>query len=150
MSSRLCSVSCNAAPAESTDLILPCQYYDVSGSARLSGEQRLMLALLIDAINVYQRGALASAAPARRLYVDAENWIMCRQKLAQGLSFLTACEAIGIDAAMLRRRLLDWKHTVRTLHRHRLASRLRLSVTPRERHLSGRRGRPPAAVRTPI
>ena len=34
--------------------ILPSQYYDVSGGHRLTGEQRLMLALLADAINVYQ------------------------------------------------------------------------------------------------
>ena len=39
--------------------ILPSQYYDVSGGHRLTGEQRLMLALLADAINVYQQGVLS-------------------------------------------------------------------------------------------
>ena len=33
-------------------IILPSQYFDSVGSQRLSGEQRLMLAVLVDAINV--------------------------------------------------------------------------------------------------
>ncbi len=77
MSSRFCAVSTEPTdlPAGS-DLILPCQYYDLSGGHHLTGEQRLMLALLTDAINVYQKGALAGSTRARRLYVDAARWIM--------------------------------------------------------------------------
>ena len=37
------------------DIILPSQYFGAMGSTGLSGEQRLMLAVLVDAINVLQR-----------------------------------------------------------------------------------------------
>ena len=36
------------------DIILPSQYFGSVGSVGLSGEQRLMLAVLVDAINVLQ------------------------------------------------------------------------------------------------
>src|SRR5271167_3698853 len=96
--------------------ILPCQYYDVSGGYRLTGEQRLMLALLADAINVYQKGALSRVLGARRLYADAERWIMSDPRGVNPLAFTTVCDALGINATLLRRRLLDWKHSLRHQH----------------------------------
>src|ERR1700675_4760036 len=77
MSSRFCAVSSQPANENSgSDLILPCQYYDISGGHRLTGEQRLMLALLTDAINVYQQGVVSRSTRKRMLYVDAERCIM--------------------------------------------------------------------------
>ncbi len=52
--------------------ILPSQYFDVSGGHRLTGEQRLMLALLADAINVYQQGVLSRNTRKRLLFIDAQ------------------------------------------------------------------------------
>lgn len=143
MSSRLCAVS--TTPSDQiagADLILPCQYYDLSGGHHLTGEQRLMLALLTDAINVYQKGVLSPATRARRLYVDADRWITA-ERTDGGLAFSTVCEAVGINAALLRRRIIAWKHTVR---RQRIEQPIHLKVTRRERHASHRRGRPPAPV----
>jgi hypothetical protein len=144
MSSRLCAVS--TSPSQEfagPELILPCQYYDVSGGHHLSGEQRLMLALLTDAINVYQRGALSRVSQARRLYVDAEQWIMNDSRNPAVLSFGTVCDALGINATLLRRRIIDWKHTVRREEENGGFSRLHLKITRRERSSSHRRGRPP-------
>src|SRR6516165_6740305 len=92
MSSRFCAVS-RAPIIQSTesDLILPCQYCDVSSGYGLSGEQRLMLALLTDALNVYQKGALSRLTRLRRLYVDAESWIMTDQANINAFSFSTVC-----------------------------------------------------------
>jgi hypothetical protein len=146
MSSRLCAVS--SVPAEGkagADLILPCQYFDLSGGHHLTGEQRLMLALLTDAINVYQRGAHSGVTQIRRLYVDAEHWIMAESCDGNALSFDTVCDALGIHAALLRRRIIGWKHTVNRCHAEHQSHGLHLEVTPRERHSSHRRGRPPAA-----
>jgi hypothetical protein len=144
MSSRLCTIS--SIPMDhisGSDLILPCQYYDVSGGHHLTGEQRLMLALLTDAINVYQRGALSRMASARRLFVDAEQWIMADQGVCNALSFGTVCEALGINAALLRRRVIDWKHAVhRQRAEHPSTPGLHLKLTTRSRHSSHRRGRP--------
>jgi hypothetical protein len=138
MSSRLCAVS-RAPIGQSTgaDLILPCQYCDISSGYGLSGEQRLMLALLTDALNVYQKGALSRLTRLRRLYVDAERWILADRACCDALSFTTVCDALGINPELLRRRIIDWKHTVCRQHRSNSSSRLRLKITPRERY--GRR-----------
>jgi len=95
-----------------SDLILPCQYFDISGGHNLSGEQRLMLALLTDAINVYQKGVLSRRSTARRLYVDAERWIQADDDSCGWLSFSTVCEALGIHTGLLRRRIISWKHAI--------------------------------------
>jgi hypothetical protein len=116
------------------DLILPCQYYDLSGGHRLSGEQRLMLALLTDAINVYQKGVLSRVARARRLYVDAERWIMAERENANCLSFITVCDALGINALLLRRRIIALKHAVsHQRDEHPQSTGMHLQVTPRPR-----------------
>src|SRR6516165_12509364 len=87
MSSRLCAVSRTPIiQSMESDLILPCQYCDVSGGYGLSGEQRLMLALLTDALNVYQKGALSRLTRPRRLYVDAERWILAESADCNALS----------------------------------------------------------------
>jgi hypothetical protein len=143
MSSRLCAVS--SVPAErraGADLILPCQYFDLSGGHHLTGEQRLMLALLTDAINVYQQGAHSGVTRMRRLYVDAEHWIMAESCDGNALSFETVCDALGINAALLRRRIIGWKHIVNHRQAEHQSLGLHLEVTPRERHSSHRRGRP--------
>jgi hypothetical protein len=134
MSSRLCAVS--RAPitqSAESDFILACQYCDVSSGYGLSGEQRLMLALLTDALNVYQKGALSRLTRLRRLYVDAEHWILGDRNESNALSFTTVCDALGINPALLRRRIIDWKHTISRQHRGS-SSRLRLKITPRQRY----------------
>ena len=143
MSSRLCAVSSIAATATDGDFVLPCQYHDLSGGHQMGGEQRLMLALLADAINVFQKGAMSGASPARRLYVDAERWIMANDSDCDALSFDTVCGGLGINSAFLRRRIIDWKHTLRRQQAASPASQFRLRVTPHHRPTSHRRGRPP-------
>jgi len=142
MSSRLCAVS--RAPIiqnshnSERDLILSCQYCDVSSGYGLSGEQRLMLALLTDALNVYQKGALSRLTRPRRLYVDAERWILAESADCNALSFTTVCDALGINPELLRRRIIDWKHAVHRQHRSNPTFPLRLKITPRERYVSRR------------
>jgi hypothetical protein len=121
--------------------ILPCQYYDTSGGHRLSGEQRLMLALLADAINVYQQGVLSRSTRKRLLYVDAERWIMAGVRTGHAFSFDTVCDALGINSSVLRRRMIAWKHRVRGDIDTRVAPHLRLKITPREKGMSRRRSR---------
>ena len=128
--------------------ILPSQYFDVSGGHRLTAEQRLMLALLADAINVYQQGVVSRATRKRLLYLDADRWIMMAAKPApHAFSFNTVCDALGIDAGVLRRRLILWKHSVCRDFEPRATPHLRLKITPRARHLSQRRGNPRPASR---
>jgi len=149
MSSRFCAVSSEPdAQAGGADLILPCQYYDISGGHQLTGEQRLMLALLTDAINVYQKGVLSQITRARRLYVDAERWILADGDNTGWLSFGTVCEALGINAALLRRRIIFWKHAIhRQREDHPASSHTQLRVTPRASRVSHRRSSPDPAAR---
>jgi hypothetical protein len=139
MSSRFCAVS--RAPitqSAESDLILPCQYCDISSGYGLSGEQRLMLALLTDALNVYQKGAVSRLTRLRRLYIDAERWILANRADCNALGFTTVCDALGINPELLRRRIIDWKHTVCRQHRRHASGRLRLKITRRERYAGHR------------
>jgi hypothetical protein len=127
--------------------ILPCQYYDVSGGHRLTGEQRLMLALLADAINVYQQGVMSRNTRKRLLFIDAERWITASAKCRHAFAFDTVCDALGINPSMLRRRMLAWKHELRhNVETCTTAPHLRLKITPRTKHLSQRRRRTQAAA----
>ena len=127
--------------------ILPSQYYDVSGGHRLTGEQRLMLALLADAINVYQQGVMSRNTRKRLLFIDAERWITAGAKCRHAFSFDTVCDALGINPSMLRRRMLAWKHELRRNVDTRAGTpHLRLKITPRDKHLSQRRNRSQVAV----
>jgi hypothetical protein len=120
--------------------ILPSQYFDMSGGSALSGEQRLMAALLADAINVFRKGVLAQSARQRLLYLDAERWITSRSTSRHAFSFETVCEALGIEAAIVRRRMIAWKHSV--IHECSAPERpLRLKFTPPQQRMSPRRSR---------
>jgi hypothetical protein len=122
--------------------ILPSQYYDDSGGHRLTGEQRLMLALLADAINVYQQGIASRSTRKRLLYVDAERWIMADSANRHAFSFETVCESLGINAAVLRRRMIAWKHEMRRGESAPTSTRhLRLKITPRAKSMNHRRSR---------
>jgi hypothetical protein len=121
--------------------ILPCQYFDLSGGHRLTGEQRLMLALLADAINVYQQGVMSRSTRKRMLYVDAERWIMAAPVVQQAFSFESVCDALEINPGVLRRRMVMWKHKMSRDAGPRATPHLRLKITPRDKHLSHRRRR---------
>ena len=119
--------------------ILPCQYFDLSGGHRLTGEQRLMLALLADAINVYQQGVLSRCTRKRMLYVDSERWIMADRGDRHAFSFEAVCDALEINPGVLRRRMVAWKHVTRRSSEPGGTPHLRLKITPRSRHMSHRR-----------
>ena len=122
--------------------ILPSQYYDFSGGHRLTGEQRLMLALLADAINVYQQGALSRSTRKRMLYVDSERWIMSDCCSRHAFSFETVCECLGINPVVLRRRMITWKHEMRRgVSLPKPTHHLRLKITPRAKSMSQQRRR---------
>jgi hypothetical protein len=130
--------------------VLPSQYFDVSEGHRLTGEQRLMLALLADAINVYQQGVLSRNTRKRLLFIDAERWITAGPNVRHAFSFDTVCDALGINPGVLRRRMLLWKHELRRNVQTRSATpHLRLKITPRNKHLSQRSRRSRARVSVP-
>jgi hypothetical protein len=86
------------------DIILPSQYFESIGCVGLSGEQRLMLAVLVDAINVLQSWQGGGSARKRRNFADAAQWVNIRGT-AHPFSFDNVCAALEIDSALLRSRL---------------------------------------------
>jgi len=85
--------------------ILPSQFFrGLARCAGLQGEQRLMLAVLEDAIHVYCK---ESAIPGRRnswLFREAEEWIESGDH-SRVFSFACICEVLGLDAEYIRRGL---------------------------------------------
>lgn len=91
------------------DTVLPAQYF---GTRRSRGthdaEHELVVAVLQDAIDCFQKHLLARERKARQLYVDAEAWIMSDDR-RWPFSFENVCDLLNIDAPGLRQGLLRWK-----------------------------------------
>ena len=92
------------------DLLTPGQYYDGlradNGCARPI--KRLMLAVLEDAVRCYLTYANSRSRAQRRLFVEAEGWLMDR-KADGAFAFDTICENLSIDPNCLREGLRQWR-----------------------------------------
>lgn len=127
-----------------TDIILPSQYFGAMGGGGLCSEQRLMLAVLVDAINILQGWHRLGSARKRRAFAEAGQWVNTRGT-AYPFAFDSICDALGIDSDMLRARLsaLTMGHS----SAGRLGvGRLRLKESSRAQHMTAnrvRRRRPP-------
>src|SRR5262249_30693365 len=91
------------APFE-PDTLLPSQYFDRLRVPHRSGEFRLMMAILEDAVRVFRTHA-ARGGPE---FADAEAWFDERDD-TYVFSFESICDIAGLDAGYLRRGLRAWK-----------------------------------------
>jgi hypothetical protein len=92
------------------DGLTPGQYYDGIRADDSSARpiKRLMLAVLEDAMRCYQCFGNSRTRAQRRLFVEAEGWLMDRK--ADGpFAFATVCETLGIDPSCLREGLRRWR-----------------------------------------
>jgi hypothetical protein len=90
------------------ETLLPSQYF--GGQERddgIAAERSLMQALLADAIDCYQRYALARDARGMALFDDAHRWVHSHDR-EWLLSFDNTCEALGLDADRIREGLSRW------------------------------------------
>jgi hypothetical protein len=90
--------------SRAADIILPSQYFGAKGSFGLSSEQRLMLAVLIDAINLLQSWKGSGSARKRRNFAEAAQWVNS-PGTSHPFSFDSVCDALEIESEMLRSRL---------------------------------------------
>ena len=90
--------------------LTPGQYYDGirADDACVRPIKRLMLAVLEDAMRCYQTYANARSRVQRRLFVEAEGWLMDRRGDG-AFAFETVCETLGIDPRYLREGLRRWR-----------------------------------------
>ena len=79
------------------DVILRSQFFEMVGTRSLSSEQRLMLAVLADAINVVQECGSSTSLRKRNSFNEAWNWIFTKG-VTSPLSFDNVCDALGMDA----------------------------------------------------
>ncbi len=88
-----------------TDIILPSQYFGAMvGGRGLCSEQRLMLAVLVDAINILQVWHRFRTVRKRLTFAEAAQWVNTRGTSCT-FSFDSICDALGIDREILLQRL---------------------------------------------
>lgn len=90
------------------DVILPAQFLARRG-ARADGERHLMLAVLEDGINCFRDNLRATRESERRLFREAEEWIMGEEQVGP-FSFREICHVLGLDPDYLREGLERWRH----------------------------------------
>jgi hypothetical protein len=71
-------------------------------------EEGLMLAVLADAVEYFQKYVLAEDEKGKKLFQEEEEWIL--EKNSDWLfSFENICEALRLDPNYIRQGLLSWK-----------------------------------------
>jgi len=82
--------------------------YQVRGDATIPSEFRLSLAVLEEAIHCFQKHLFARDRHGRKLFREAEAWIMSEDDPLP-FSFEHLCAVIGINPAYVRRGLRSWR-----------------------------------------
>jgi hypothetical protein len=122
-----------------TDVILPSQFFGGMGGGGLCSEQRLMLAVLVDAINLLQGWNHLGNVRKRREFAEAAQWVNTRGT-NNPFAFDSVCDALGIDSSMLRGRLSGLAMG-RGASDRLSAVRLRLKESSRAQHMTAHRVR---------
>jgi len=76
-------------------------------SRSLSSEQRLMLAVMHDAFDCYQKYVFANDKVGRALFAEAAAWLNCKSPVGL-FSFESIGETLDIEPECLRRGLAAW------------------------------------------
>jgi hypothetical protein len=84
-------------------------------SGTRGGEERLMLAVLQDAVECFQKHALAQYPWQKKLFQEAEDWILTKNN-DWFFSFENICETLQLHPDYIRRGLLVWKDAKRKSH----------------------------------
>jgi hypothetical protein len=82
------------------DVILPSQFFPRAKS--FSSEQRLLLAVLLDAINILGDYRGSSSSRKRKSFSEASAWVF-DESIEGPMSFDHVCDALGVHATDLRK-----------------------------------------------
>ena len=110
--------------------LLPQYLETVCRKTYLEAEQKLMLAVLEDAVTCFQGYFAARDKKEARLFREAEEWFLQQDKSDWLLPFDNVCETLGLNPDYIREGLLRWRH-----FRLRERDRVRLRVN-RSRYAS--------------
>ncbi|MGH7770633.1 MAG: hypothetical protein ACREQA_00165 [Candidatus Binatia bacterium] len=91
------------------DTLLSTDYFEqFHRKIALEPEKRLMLEVLEEAVACFQRYVLAQNRKGRRLFREAEEWIL-EEDGDWLFSFENICEVLGLDPRYVLEGLLKWK-----------------------------------------
>jgi hypothetical protein len=110
------------------DVLLPIQYFAALKRKKFScGEHRLVIAIIQDAVECFQKHINARDSKRRQLFIDAEAWIIDEDYVGT-FSFNNICELLGMNPGYLRRGLLDWRDKERARTRTRMSETVQQHV----------------------
>jgi hypothetical protein len=92
------------------DTMLPSQYFAAAlrRKGALKPERRLIIAILQDAIECYQKHLFARDGKARQLFSDAQEWIDSEDR-SHYFSYENLCEILDVNPGFMRRGLHEWR-----------------------------------------
>lgn len=91
------------------DVLLPAQFFAAfRREGGLERERLLMLAVLEDAVDCYQKYAFARDPRGRQLFAEAREWVQSTDR-SWLFSFENICELLGINADYVRAGLDRWR-----------------------------------------
>ena len=91
-------------------------------------EQRLMMAVLGEALFCFQKYHLALDRDGQKIFAEAQDWMLDESE-QWPFSFNNICAGLGISPSYLRRQLLGWKASpLCRAERSRADMKLRRSV----------------------
>lgn len=91
------------------DILATARYLETIRNNRLSPEEKLMLAILQNAIEYFQKYVDGRTVRARNLFAEAEEWLMKDTGKDWFFSFENACETLRLNSDYVRKLLRDWK-----------------------------------------
>jgi hypothetical protein len=105
------------------DVMLPAQYFTLLHKRAPQGpEYRLVIAMLQDAVECFQKYRFAIDEHGRQLFEDAREWIASDDR-AWPFSFENVCGILNLNAEYVRRGLTQWSERAE-------AARRRAKVVP--------------------
>ena len=107
----------------------------------MSAERELMAAILADAIDCYWKYFNGRDGRSVRLFRDASHWIFANDE-EQTFSFVNICDALNLDAAYIRRGVVEGADTRRQAQAE--------ALTPRQSRLPKPKGNFKSATRWKI
>lgn len=97
-----------AGEGHEPDVLAAAEFDDLRTRAALDRERLLMYAVLEDALSCYRQYAKSRLPRTRQLHREAREWVASDDRSSL-FAFESICDALDIDADMIRCRLRAWE-----------------------------------------